>query len=257
MSLILQELGIVVAMQQPNPNIITAEFLKLSGIIPGDWQLAREPINTEYHSRLLFTNGVSIAAEPNRIMFGETIGDKDLNTLTVASIAQKYLNIFKLAQYQAVGINIRSFNPQPTPQAATQYINHQLLADGSWQNYGTAPIQAALNLIYTLPGRQLNLEIAAARIQISDREIAPIILFTGDFEYNLTNPETGNDLATVSQILGNWQTDLSAYHELISERFLNSTAATTTVNVTPIVQDEFDGIEIVDAPDLYPIIALV
>jgi hypothetical protein len=84
MSLILQELGIVVAMQQPNPNLVTAEFLKLSGIIPPDWQLAREPINNERISRLLFTNGVSITAEPNRIMFGETIGDKDLNTLTVA-----------------------------------------------------------------------------------------------------------------------------------------------------------------------------
>jgi hypothetical protein len=31
-SLILQELGIVVAMQQPNRNLVTAEFLKLSGI---------------------------------------------------------------------------------------------------------------------------------------------------------------------------------------------------------------------------------
>ena len=71
MSLILQELGIVVAMQQPNPNLVTAEFLKLSGIIPADWQLAREPINTDSAAQLLFTNGVSIVAEPNRIMFGE------------------------------------------------------------------------------------------------------------------------------------------------------------------------------------------
>jgi hypothetical protein len=256
MSLILQELGIVVAMQQPNPNLVTAEFLKLSGIIPPDWQLAREPINNERISRLLFTNGVSITAEPNRIMFGETIGDKDLNTLTVASVAQHYLNIFKLAQYQAVGINIRSYSPQPNPHAATQYINHQLLADGSWQNYGTAPIQAALNIVYTLPGRQLNLEIAAAGIQLSEREIAPIILFTGDFEYNLTQPESGHDLAAVSQILANWQTDLSAYYELISERFINSNPATATVNIIPTVPDEFDGIEIVDAPDLYPLIAV-
>jgi hypothetical protein len=255
MNLILQELGIVVAMQQPNPNIITVEFLKLSGIIPIEWQLAREPINTEYHSRLLFTNGVSIAAEPNRIMFGETIGDKDLNTLTIASIAQKYLNIFKLAQYQAVGINIRSHSLQPDPHAATQYINHQLLNDGSWQNYGTAPIQASLNVVYTLPGRQLNLEIAAAQIQLTEREITPIILFTGNFEYNLTTSETSKDLVAISQILGNWQTDLSTYHELISERFLNSTAATATVNITPIVEDEFDGVEIIDAPNIYPLIA--
>jgi hypothetical protein len=71
MSLILQELGIVVAMQQPNPNLVTAEFLQLSGIIPLDWQLARQPVNNDKISQLFFTNGVSISAEPNRIMFGD------------------------------------------------------------------------------------------------------------------------------------------------------------------------------------------
>ena len=101
MSLILQELGIVVAMQQPNPSLVTAEFLKLSGIVPLDWQLAREPINQNNISELLFTNGVRIVAEPNRIMFGENIGDRDISTLTVATIAQKYSDIFKLAKYSA------------------------------------------------------------------------------------------------------------------------------------------------------------
>jgi hypothetical protein len=60
MSLILQELGIVVAMQQSNPNLVTAEFLKLSGIVPLDWQLATEPIHRDNLSQLLFTNGVRI-----------------------------------------------------------------------------------------------------------------------------------------------------------------------------------------------------
>ncbi len=253
--LILQELGIVVAMQQPNPNLVTAEFLKLSGIIPADWELARQPINNEQISRLLFTNGISIAAEPNRIMFGEIIGEKDLNSLTVATIAQKYLNIFKLAQYQAVGINIRGFCPQTNPLAATQYINHQLLSDGSWQNYGTAPIQAALNLVYTLEGRQLNLEVAAAQIQGSEAEITPIILFSGNFSYNLGISEIGNNLDAASLILANWQMDLSAYYELITERFISSTTPMPTPRAITIESNDFEGIEIIDAPNIYPLIA--
>jgi hypothetical protein len=254
--LILQELGIVVAMQQPNPNLVTVEFLKLSGIIPADWELARQPINNERISKLLFTNGISIVAEHNRIMFGEIIGDKDLNTLTVATVAQKYLNIFKLAQYQAVGINIRSFSPQATPQAASQYINHQLLSDGSWQNYGTEPIQAALNLVYTLEGRQLNLEVAAAQIQVSETEVEPIILFSGNFGYNLAAPEGESNLDAVSSILANWQMDLSAYYELIAERFLASKTPPNTIIATAVEPDEFEGIEVVDAPNLYPLIAI-
>jgi hypothetical protein len=252
--LILQELGIVVAMQQPNPNLVTAEFLKLSGIIPADWELARQPVNNDRISQLLFTNGVSIVAEPNRIMFGETIGDKNINALTVATIASKYLDIFKLAQYQAIGINIRGFSPQPNPLAATQYINHQLLSDGSWQNYGTAPIQAALNLVYTLAGRQLNLEVAAARLQVSESEIMPVILFSGNFSYNLNIPEIGNSLTAASRILANWQTDISAYYELITERFLNHKTSLNPLPTITTKNDDFDGIEIIDAPDIYPLV---
>ncbi len=256
MSLILQELGIVVAMQQPNQNLVTAEFLKLSGIIPLDWQLAREPINNDRSSRLLFTNGISINAEANRIMFGEVIGEKDLNTLTVATVAQNYLNIFKLAQYQAIGINIRSYSPQTHSLAATQYINHQLLADGSWQNYGNAPIQAALNLVYTLDGRQLNLDINAAQIQFSEQEITPVILFSGNFGYNLTAPEVGNNLAAVSHILANWQIDLATYRELITDRFLGSPPPVSVGSDIIIRHDDLDGIEVVDAPNLYPLVAV-
>jgi hypothetical protein len=257
MSLILQELGIVVAMQQPNPNLVTAEFLKLSGIIPLDWQLAREPINNDKISQLLFTNGVSIVAEPNRIMFGENIGDQDINTLTVATIAQKYLDIFKLAKYSAIGINIRSYSPQPTIQSATEYINQQLLGNGNWQKYGTAPVQAALNLVYTLAGRQLNLDVAAAGIQFAEQEITPVILFSGNFSYNLAPSETTNNLAAAHQVLATWQTDLSAYCELITDRFLTPQQPILSVP-TPsrIGNDNLGEIEIPYTPIVLPLVVL-
>jgi hypothetical protein len=257
MSLILQELGIVVAMQQPNPNLVTAEFLKLSGIIPLDWQLAREPLNNDKISQLLFTNGVSIVAEPNRIMFGENIGDKDINTLTVATIATKYLDIFKLAQYSAIGINIRSYSPQSTIQSATEYINQQLLGNGNWQKYGTAPVQAALNLVYTLEGRQLNLDVAAAGIQFAEQEITPVILFSGNFSYNLATSETASNLGAASQVLAKWQTDLSAYCELITDRFLTPQQSVISIPTpTRIGKDDLGELDIPYAPDLYPLVAL-
>jgi hypothetical protein len=255
MSLILQEIGIVVAMQQPNPNLVTAEFLQLSGIIPLNWQLAREPINNDRVSQLLFTNGVSIVAEPNRIMFGENIGDRDMNTLTVATIAHQYVSIFKLAKYSAIGINIRSYSPQASIQNATQYINQQLLADGAWQNYGTAPVRAALKLVYTLPGRELNLDIEAAGMQFNDAEITPVIMFSGNFSYNLSNAASGDSLSAASQVLTNWQTDLSAYCELITDRFLSD----RKVIELAAASQNGDGnleMEIPYAPSLQPITTL-
>jgi hypothetical protein len=250
MSLILQELGIVVAMQQPNPSLVTVEFLKLSGIIPSDWQLAREPINNDNLSQLLFTNSVSIVAEPNRIMFGENIGDRDINTLDVARITHKYTEIFKLAKYSAVGINIRSYSPQASIQNATQYINNQLLADGSWQNYGIAPVQAALNLVYTLPNRQLNLDIAAAGMQFRQAEITPIILFSGNFSYNLADAELGETVGAVGRVLTDWQLDLSAYCELITDRFLSSVRVAALPSLALSSDGDLDLLEIPYAPNL-------
>jgi hypothetical protein len=256
MSLILQELGIVVAMQQPNPNLVTAEFLKLSGIIPLNWQLAREPINNDNFSQLLFTNGVSIVAEPNRIMFGENIGDKDINSLTVATIATKYLDIFKLAQYSAIGINIRSYSPQTNLQTATNYINQQLLGNGSWQNYGIAPVQSSFNVVYTLAGRQLNLDVTAAGIQFAEQEVTPVILFSGNFSYNLATSELDNSLAAASQVLASWQNDVSAYCELITDRFLYSQQPTVSVPTLSIGNDNAGALEIPFAPDLLPLVLL-
>jgi hypothetical protein len=260
MSLILQELGIVMAMQQPNPNLVTAKFLQLSGIIPPDWQLAREPIHHDNVSQLLFTNGVSIVAEPNRIMFGEPIGDRAIpsvgfanDSLTVARVAHNYTEIFKLAKYSAVGINIRSYSPQASIDAATDYINHQLLASGAWQNYGIAPVQANLSLAYTLPGRQLNLEINPARIQVDRAEITPVILFSGNFIYNLVTAELGETLASVGQVLNNWQADLSTYCELITDRFLNIKAI-SQLPISPVSHEYLlatEG-EIPYAPNLFP-----
>ncbi len=218
MSLILQELGIVVVMQQPNPNLVTAEFLQLSGIIPQDWQLARPPVNNEWLSQLFFTNGVSISAEPNQIMFSEIIGEKDIYSLSIATIAQKYLDIFKLAKYQAIGIHIRSYSPQSDSDAADQYISQHLLADGNWQNFGIAPIQASLNIIYSLADRHLNLTVAAAQIQVAEQEVKPIILFSGNFSYPLISE--GEPLSAIRQILTNWPNDLAVYSDLITERFL-------------------------------------
>jgi hypothetical protein len=68
-TLSLQELAIVVSTPSQNPSVINLEFLKYSGIVPMEWELARAPINTNQVSQIVFANGVAIAAQPDRVMF--------------------------------------------------------------------------------------------------------------------------------------------------------------------------------------------
>lgn len=61
---------------------------------------------------IVFENGLRLIAEPSRVMFVEEIGDKPLDLIQAGTVAGKYVETLKLADYQAVGINFRSHNEQ-------------------------------------------------------------------------------------------------------------------------------------------------
>ena len=87
--LITQELAIVISVQTQNPTLLNEDFLKQTGIVPSDWKLAREPVYTDRVAQIVFENGFSIAAQPDRVMFLEAVGDKDLATISAGEVAQK------------------------------------------------------------------------------------------------------------------------------------------------------------------------
>ena len=218
--LITQELAIVVSVKTQNPAILNEDFLKQSGIIPSDWKLAREPIYTDRVAQIVFENGFSIAAQPDRVMFLEAVGDKEIDTISAGEVAQKYVTTLKLADYQAVGINFRSYIAHNSPEAASEYINSQLLAAGSWQQYGTGAVRASVNLVYDLSERQLNLSINEASIQFPEQPATPVVLFAGNFSYDASKVSTDDKATEISKVIGNWNQDLTEYTALITERFI-------------------------------------
>jgi hypothetical protein len=240
--LITQELAIVVSVTTENPTILNESFLKQTGIVPSDWKLARDPIYTDRVAQIVFENGFSIAAQPDRVMFLEAIGDKDIATVRAGEVAQKYVSTLKLANYQAVGINFRSYVAHNSPADAQAYINTQLLSEGSWQQLGEDNVRASLNLVYNLSERQLSLSINEASIQFPEREATPVVLFAGNFSYDISKAAEGEKTDRIAQIIGNWQQDLHTYTGSIEERFM-------TVKV--------GGVEIAYGETLPPVLASV
>ena len=212
-----QEVALVIAVNNHDPLMVGEAFLKQTGIIPDQWQLAQKPYLSPQATQLVFDNGVSIIAEPERIIFTQALGDKALNTIEIGEIANKYAAILKKADYQGVGINFRSFIPQSSYEDTQTYISQQLLAPASWQQVGEAPVRANINLNFILAGRQLSLSINPAAIQFPEQEPMPVILFGGNFGYQL---DTTDKLTQLTQILTNWQADLTEYQQLISQHFL-------------------------------------
>ncbi len=216
-----QEVSIVIAAQQ-SPSMLREDLLKYSGIIPSDWQLSRQPVVGEQLSQLAFENGCSIAAQPDRLMFLEAIGDKEPETVTIGDVARKYVETMKAADYQAVGVNFRSYVPYPNDnEAADTYICNKLLAPGDWQHHGKENVRAALNLLYTLDRGQLNLSINSATIQQPEQEPLPILLFSGNFNYDVKEIPAEKRIPTMAALIDNWITDYDTFRELIQQKFVS------------------------------------
>jgi hypothetical protein len=238
--LIIQDLIIIIAAKNHSPSILNPDFLKYSGIVPKDWNLARAPVYTQSFARLDFSNGITIIAEPNRVMFMESMADKKIDSLQIPEIARKYVQALPNMEFEAVGINPRGYASfAGSGDAARQYMSETLLSPGAWQEEGEEPMRASLNLVYKFKRAPLYLSVTEAALRQEDETTTPIVMFSGSFSYELTG-ETAEKLTTLHQAIDNWLPDLSTYSNIINNKFLaNMASSTDMVSDTAAVPDLF------------------
>ena len=218
-ALTVQELAIVIATKDLKPSIITPDFMKYSGIIPGEWEFASKPVVNNNGARFSFKNGLNIVAEPNRIIFAEAIANKTTETVLAPSIVSKFTEALPNLDFQAVGINPRGFVAFGEEDAANKFITQKLLSPGAWQEEGEEAMRASLNLVYRLKRAPLALNITEAALNQKDKKI-PIVIFSGSFSYQVIGNSVEQKLGFVNQVVGNWFTDITAFSSLVNDKFL-------------------------------------
>lgn len=221
----IQELSIVVAVSNHNPMMLTVDFLKGSGIVPTDWELARPPVLSQGSAQVSFRNGINIVAQPGMITFSQAMtADAKLEQVMVAEVAQKYVKALPNLDYRAIGINPRRFvSFGDSPDAAHKYITERILAPGGWQQVGDAPMQAGINLVYSVNGVPLRLGINEARLQMPEQEAIPAVLFAGNFHHELAVENGADRLSALERQIENWRVDWDAYQDILNTKFLTQT----------------------------------
>lgn len=226
--LILQDFVIVVPAKNHKTTFLNVDYLKCSGIIADDWELARQPINANNVAQVVFTNGIAITAEPQRVMFAQSIRKEHGESILIPEIAQKYASALPNMELEAVGINPRGYVPFTTGEQdnARQYITENLLSPGAWQSIGEAPMRASLNLVYKLQRAPLYLTVTEAALQAEteSEQTIPIIMFSGSFSYELSGENNSEKLTQLHSVLNNWQSDLDEYRNIINNKFLGQSA---------------------------------
>jgi hypothetical protein len=230
-----QEFGIIVAIKDNKPTILNPDFLKYSGIVPDSWELARQPIFTQSLSQVVYTNGVSIIAEPNRVIFVESLEDKKVEQISVAAIAERYVKMLPNAEYQGLGVNPRGYvGFENTDQdAARKFVSEGMFTPGAWQQVGTSPMRSTVNLVYTFERAPLYLTINEAALRNPDETTMPIVLFSGSYSYEISGESSTEKLNNLLATMGNWQTDLQEFSDIINHKFLgvSEQAASNIPNV--------------------------
>ncbi|MGR3278197.1 hypothetical protein ACSYAD_24180 [Acaryochloris marina NIES-2412] len=220
----IQELALVLAVKRQDPTLLNPEFLHYSGIIPEAWELAQQPVRQPQGSQVSFQNGVNIVAHPNQTVFVESLRDKAEDEIQIAGVAQRFSEILRNIEYQAVGVNFRGHVTfTGGAESAHDYLFNTLLAPGPWQQQGTAPVRAGLNLMYTFEDNRLNLGVQEAALQLPEGEQVPILMFTGNFETDLREVAAADRLGQVQQLVGNWPSNLGNYRTVV-EQFLTAQA---------------------------------
>jgi hypothetical protein len=243
-TLIVQEMAIIIATQPHNPSVLTPDFLKYSGIVPTDWKIARQPIQSTSASQVTFLNGVNIVAQPNRIAFSEIIAAKDLAEVSIPNISHKYMSVLPQVDYQTVGINFVGYTPfEETQQTARDYIFASFLAPGAWQEIDETPAQAALQLSYALKNVQLNLSINQVKFRSSSQQEVTAVAFSANFNYPVTKDRANGSIDALSHIVENWQNDLQTYKDIINTRFLQQLNGSSPELKTQLSQEETSHIQ--------------
>jgi hypothetical protein len=224
----IEELTISIVIKNLNPTMLSHEFLTMSGIVPTDWELARQPVVNPRGSQVSYKNGVNVIAQPNTISFVEAIGNKNLQQLQFAQIAQKYVEKMSNADYQGLSISPKIIAPFPEEDGGKKFINNTLLGQGAWRDFGTTSPQAAMELFYQLEDCQLGLKINPARLQQPNDQVISAVLFAGNFAYNLTNIAGEEKIKKVTQKINSWDQDLNTFRELIYEKFLQKAVPQAT-----------------------------
>ena len=72
----IEEIALTIAAKDLTPTMMSQDFLKMSGIVPQDWELSQQPVLNPNYAQLSFKNGININAQPNSVTFTESLAQK-------------------------------------------------------------------------------------------------------------------------------------------------------------------------------------
>lgn len=212
----LRELAIAISIRNYDPSILTPGLLQSCGLIPADWELAQPPIANPNFAQVGYRNGIGVNARRDRLAWVEDLRVAKSGEALTPVLARRYTEIFPNADYRALGLSFRGYLPfEGEPEGARRYLFSTFFAPNPWQDFGEAPVEAGINLQYTVENKKFNLNVLEAMLNADSPGEVPLVLFTGLFDYPFQSESPSERLTALQTHLANWSADRDIYQQAI------------------------------------------
>jgi len=139
----------------------------------------------------------------------------------IVDMAQQYVRTVPHVAYTGVGINPKGDVSFRTEEASRKYIMEKLIARGPWQNYGQAAVSGSATFVFQLETAKLFLTVQEARRRKPDGALAPVIVFSGNFHYDVSAEMMDSTLKVIGDILHSWRICWTEYTKLVDSVFIS------------------------------------
>jgi hypothetical protein len=78
-------------------------------------------------------------------------------------------------------------------------------------------VQTELKLVYELEHCNFSLTVNEGKLRQPDSEALPIILFSGNFAYELDRELETERADKIKEIVGNWQNEMHTFQKIVSD----------------------------------------
>ncbi|MGD8564207.1 MAG: hypothetical protein PVG03_16825 [Desulfarculaceae bacterium] len=215
----LVELTIVVVAGGIVPALLQPYYLSSNNILPNNLEsLKKEHLTSDFLSQVVYSNGVRLTAEQERLIFSQVVSEKD-NELFTPEIAIKYIEKVPVPlTCTAIGINPRVVYPGETGKDIDQreVVLKGLVKPGPWAEFGEPGTLAVVKFSFAKGGSRYNIEVAPVKGR-DDRETVGQtgIMFSGNIHHEI---KTNGDKAEKSteqavKTLEGWQSKCEIFYD--------------------------------------------
>ena len=214
---VLTTVSVVLVADSNNPTIINPDFLLSNGILINDVQVQEPPITTPVFSQVIYQGGISVKAEPTRVIFEQTYTGNSLEPTNIVSpeMAKRYVEKVPHVPYSAIGINPAGV--RYSTDESKEELSRSLRDSGTWMTFKDMMPEIQFKAIYDYEKRKISLDIAEAKKLEKDGTEAFGLIFRANIHRDIKQAKQQERIFELKSIINSWEDDLKEFYALIDK----------------------------------------